>query len=57
MDWLADTVVLSRMQFALAAIFHMLCPVLSTGLAIFLVILEALWLRTQNPLYYRQVPF
>ncbi len=57
MDWLADTVVLSRMQFALTAIFHMLWPVLSTGLAIFLVILEALWLRTQNPLYYRQARF
>jgi cytochrome d ubiquinol oxidase subunit I len=35
----------------------MLWPVLSTGLAIFLVILEALWLRTQNPLYYRQARF
>lgn len=57
MDWLADTVVLSRLQFALTAIFHMLWPVLSTGLAIFLVILEALWLRTQNPLYYRQARF
>ena len=57
MEWLADTVVLSRMQFALTAIFHMLWPVLSTGLAIFLVVLEGLWLRTRNPLYYRHARF
>jgi cytochrome bd-type quinol oxidase subunit 1 len=43
-----DVVTLSRLQFALTAIFHMLRPVLSTGLAIFLVVLEAMWLRTRN---------
>ena len=52
-----DVVTLSRLQFALTAIFHMLWPVLSTGLAIFLVVLEAIWLRTRNPLYYCQVRF
>ena len=52
-----DVVTLSRLQFALTAIFHMLWPVLSTGLAIFLVVLEAMWLRTRNPLYYRQARF
>jgi cytochrome d ubiquinol oxidase subunit I len=52
-----DVVTLSRLQFALTAIFHMLWPVLSTGLAIFLVVLEAIWLRTRNPLYYRQARF
>jgi cytochrome d ubiquinol oxidase subunit I len=57
MPWFTDVVVLSRLQFALTAIFHMLWPVLSTGLAIFLVILEGLWLRTRNPLYYRQARF
>jgi cytochrome d ubiquinol oxidase subunit I len=35
----------------------MLWPVLSTGLAIYLVVLEAIWLRTRNPLYYRQAGF
>mgnify|MGYP006282526725 CR=1 FL=1 len=40
MAWLDNTLVLSRLQFALTAIFHMLWPVLSTGLAIFLVVLE-----------------
>jgi cytochrome d ubiquinol oxidase subunit I len=52
-----DVVTLSRLQFALTAIFHMLWPVLSTGLAIYLVVLEAIWLRTRNPLYYRQARF
>jgi cytochrome d ubiquinol oxidase subunit I len=54
---MSDTLLLSRLQFALTAIFHMLWPVLSTGLAIFLVILEVLWLRTRNPLYYQQARF
>jgi cytochrome bd ubiquinol oxidase subunit I len=52
-----DPLVLSRMQFALTAIFHMLWPVLSTGLAIFLVVLEGFWLRTKDPFYYRQARF
>ena len=51
---MTETLLLSRLQFALTAIFHMLWPVLSTGLAIFLVILEVLWLRSKDPLYYRQ---
>lgn len=53
MDWLHDTLVLSRLQFALTAIFHMPWPVLSTGLSIFLVILEGFWLRARDPFYYR----
>ncbi|MEB3265346.1 MAG: cytochrome ubiquinol oxidase subunit I [Cyanobacteriota bacterium] len=57
MAWLDNTLVLSRLQFALTAIFHMLWPVLSTGLAIFLVVLEGFWLRTRKPLYYRQARF
>ncbi|HBQ97002.1 MAG: cytochrome ubiquinol oxidase subunit I [Roseofilum sp. Belize BBD 4] len=57
MDWLSDTVTLSRIQFALTAIFHMLWPVLTTGMGIFLVILEGLWLKTGNPDYYRHCRF
>jgi hypothetical protein len=30
-EFLSDTVALSRIQFALTAIFHMLWPVLTTG--------------------------
>jgi len=57
MEFLSDTVVLSRMQFALTALFHMLWPVLSTGLAIYLVIMEGLWLKTRNPDYYYHARF
>jgi cytochrome d ubiquinol oxidase subunit I len=57
MDFFSNTLVLSRLQFALTAIFHMLWPVLTTGMAIYLVVLEALWLKTRNPDYYRHARF
>jgi cytochrome d ubiquinol oxidase subunit I len=57
MDFLSNTVVLSRMQFALTAIFHMLWPVLTTGMAIYLVVVEILWLKTRNPAYYYHARF
>lgn len=57
MDLFLDTVTLSRMQFALTAIFHMLWPVLSTGLVIYLVIVEGIWLKTRNPDYYYHARF
>jgi cytochrome bd ubiquinol oxidase subunit I len=57
MDILTNSVALSRMQFALTAIFHMLWPVLTTGMAIYLVIVEGLWLKTRNPDYYRHARF
>ncbi len=57
MEIFANTVALSRMQFALTASFHMLWPVLSTGLAIYLVIVEGIWLRTRNPDYYYHARF
>ncbi|MCG9890031.1 MAG: cytochrome ubiquinol oxidase subunit I [Thermosynechococcaceae cyanobacterium MS004] len=57
MDFLSNTVALSRMQFALTAIFHMLWPVLTTGMSIYLVIVEGLWLKTRNPDYYRHARF
>ncbi|MHC5779088.1 cytochrome ubiquinol oxidase subunit I [Nostoc sp.] len=57
MDFLSDTVVLSRMQFALTAIFHMLWPVLTTGMGIYLVIVEGMWLKTRNPDYYHHARF
>ncbi|OLP19848.1 cytochrome ubiquinol oxidase subunit I [Leptolyngbya sp. 'hensonii'] len=53
----ADTVTLSRLQFALTAIFHMLWPVLTTGMAIYLIIIEGLWLKTRNLDYYRHARF
>ncbi|GAA6614293.1 cytochrome ubiquinol oxidase subunit I [Scytonema sp. NUACC26] len=57
MEFLSDTVVLSRMQFALTALFHMLWPVLTTGMAIYLVIVEGVWLKTRNPEYYYHARF
>ncbi|MEB3180653.1 MAG: cytochrome ubiquinol oxidase subunit I [Nostocaceae cyanobacterium] len=57
MEFLSNTVVLSRMQFALTAIFHMLWPVLTTGMGIYLVIVEGMWLKTRNPDYYHHARF
>ncbi|MBE9216749.1 cytochrome ubiquinol oxidase subunit I [Plectonema cf. radiosum LEGE 06105] len=57
MEILSNTVALSRMQFALTAIFHMLWPVLTTGLGIYLVVMEGLWLKTRNPDYYYHARF
>lgn len=54
---LYNSVVLSRMQFALTAIFHMLWPILSTGMAVYLVIVEGLWLKTKTPDYYHHARF
>jgi cytochrome d ubiquinol oxidase subunit I len=45
------------MQFALTAIFHMLWPVLTTGMGIYLVIVEGLWLKTRHPDYYHHARF
>ena len=56
-EFFSDTVALSRIQFALTAIFHMLWPVLTTGMAIYLVIIEGLWLKTRNPNYYHHARF
>jgi cytochrome d ubiquinol oxidase subunit I len=56
-ELLSDTVTLSRIQFALTAIFHMLWPVLTTGMAIYLVIIEGLWLKTRDLNYYHHARF
>ena len=57
MSFLSDVVVLSRLQFALTAIFHMLWPILTTGMAIYLIVVEGMWLRTKNPDYYYHARF
>ena len=54
---LSDTVSLSRIQFAVTAVFHMLWPVLTTGMGIYLVIIEGLWLKTKNVDYYHHARF
>jgi len=46
-----DPALLARIQFAFTVSFHIIFPAMSIGLGVFLVIVEASWLRTKNPLY------
>jgi cytochrome bd ubiquinol oxidase subunit I len=48
---------LSRAQFAMTAIFHILWPILTISLSAFLLIVEALWVRTGDVMYYRHARF
>ncbi|NJR14803.1 MAG: cytochrome ubiquinol oxidase subunit I [Calothrix sp. CSU_2_0] len=57
MGFLSDPIILSRIQFALTSVFHMLWPVLTIGMAGYLVAVEILWLLTKNPDYYRHARF
>jgi len=52
-----DTLLLSRLQFAMTTLYHMIWPTLSVGLSLTLVILEALWLITGNRDWYRHLRF
>ena len=42
---------LARMQFAFAVSFHIIFPAFSIGLASYLAMLEALWLKTDRQVY------
>ncbi len=57
MDGFSDTVALSRMQFALTAMFHILWPVATIGVSLFLVFLESCWIWTGREEYYRHARF
>ena len=57
MDTFWDTVTLSRLQFALTAMFHIIWPVATIGLSLFLVFVEFLWVRTRQEAYYRHARF
>jgi cytochrome d ubiquinol oxidase subunit I len=46
-----DPVILARAQFAFTVSFHFIFPAFSIGLASYLVVLEALWLKTDSGLY------
>ena len=46
-----DALMLARMQFAFTVAFHIVFPAFSIGLASFLAVLEALWLKTGRELY------
>lgn len=48
---------LSRIQFGFSIGFHILFPTLNLGLAVFLVIMEAMWLKTKIPLIWKYASF
>jgi cytochrome d ubiquinol oxidase subunit I len=52
-----NTLTLSRLQFAVTTVFHMLWPLLSIGISLAMVVMEILWLKTRQDEYYRQVRF
>jgi len=57
METLSDPVLLSRIQFAVTAIFHMLWPLVTVGVSLFLIVVEVLWLVTRDVDYYRHTNF
>jgi cytochrome d ubiquinol oxidase subunit I len=46
-----DPIVLARFQFAFTVSFHFIFPAFSIGLASYLMVLEALWLRTKRQVF------
>jgi cytochrome d ubiquinol oxidase subunit I len=48
-----DATILARIQFGFTIAFHILFPTLTIGLGVFLVGVEALWLKTKNPAWFR----
>jgi cytochrome bd ubiquinol oxidase subunit I len=52
-----DVLALSRLQFAATISFHYLYPPLSIGLGVMLVLMEALWLKTGEPVYHQMARF
>jgi len=57
METLLTPVMLSRIQFAATAMFHIIWPVLTIGLSIFLLVMEILWLKTREDVYFRHFQF
>lgn len=57
MDLLHNPEFLSRAQFGFIALFHILWPPLTIGLALILFSLEAAWVKTRNVFYYHQARF
>ncbi|MGD9888459.1 MAG: cytochrome ubiquinol oxidase subunit I [Halothiobacillaceae bacterium] len=57
MELLHNPEFLSRLQFAFLAMFHILWPPLTVGLAMIILGLETTWLRTKNIFYYHQTRF
>ncbi|HUA37653.1 MAG TPA: cytochrome ubiquinol oxidase subunit I [Candidatus Sulfopaludibacter sp.] len=52
-----DVLTLARIQFGATVAFHYLYPPLSIGLGVLLVIMEGLWLKTNNSIYHQMARF
>ncbi|HEY5383341.1 MAG TPA: cytochrome ubiquinol oxidase subunit I [Candidatus Paceibacterota bacterium] len=48
---------LSRVQFGDTAAFHILWPIMSIGLALYMLVMELAWFYTKDEAYYRQLRF
>lgn len=46
-----DAAMLARVQFAFTVSFHIIFPTISIGLAMFLTVMEGMWLKTKDPIY------
>lgn len=51
------SILLSRIQMGFTLGMHILFPVLNIGLALFIAVMEGLWLKTKNPDYLRIAKF
>jgi cytochrome d ubiquinol oxidase subunit I len=52
-----DVEILARLQFAFTIAFHYIYPPLSIGLGVLLVIMEGMYLKTNNEVYQRMTKF
>ncbi|WP_085101381.1 cytochrome ubiquinol oxidase subunit I [Desulfovibrio gilichinskyi] len=52
-----DHIFLSRLQFALVTMFHIIWPVLTIGLAMYIFLTELVWVRTGRKEWYQQARF
>jgi cytochrome d ubiquinol oxidase subunit I len=57
MDFFSDVLILSRLQFAWKAMFHIVWPIMGIGLSLYIFIMEGLWLKTKDDFYYHQARF
>ena len=57
MDALFDSVMLSRLQLAAMAMVHISFSVLTVGTALFIAVMEGLWLKTKDPAWYGHARF
>jgi cytochrome d ubiquinol oxidase subunit I len=52
-----DSLSLSRLQFGVTALFHILWPILTISLSAFVLAMEAWWVHSNDLSYYRQARF